>query len=83
MMLHTLEHWVIYGQLLNEHPLIGTTSAGSNQSDCGILWVMCAKGWVFCEIRVQKGGSLVASHVQGGILKDVMPTAFLLSCQSN
>ena len=36
-----------------------------------------------CECRVQKGGSSVAARVQSWILKDVMPTTVLLSCQSN
>ena len=65
------------------YPLIGATLVEGDQSNCWVLWVTCAKGWTIDEERVQNGGSSVAAHVQSWILKDVMPTAVLSSCQSN
>ena len=41
---------------------------------------MC-KRWILCECWVQKGGSSSVACVQSWIIKDVMPTAVLLSCQ--
>ena len=48
-----------------------------------VLWVTCEKGWTIDEKWVQKGGSSFVARVQSWILKDVMPTAVLSSCQSN
>ena len=83
MTLHMSGCRIIKGQLLKGYLLIGATLVYGNQSNFGILWVMCAKGQTIGEERVQKGGSLVASHMQSWILKDVMPTTVLLSCQSS
>ena len=68
---------------MNGCPLIGAALVDGNQSDYRILWVTSAKRWILCECWVQKGGSSVAARVQSWILKDVMLTAVLLSCQSN
>ena len=65
------------------YPLIGATIVEGDQSNYCILWVTCAKRRILCECWVQKGGSSVAARVQSWIPKDVMPTAVLLSCQSN